>query len=618
METVTEEEPEELLQSPSPGRGAGSEAANTAEDEEEAVSRKSLSSRSRGSKLDESGPPPTAGDSAANAATAEAAEGVNGAAASALNSTPLAAAPQPGNDEDGPRLFRSGKGPAEQAYELFQRELAQWKEEQKEMKANQKQKKRDQRSRAKRLASLDLDSSGSDTDLEDVDDPSRESWTGLTRGLEKLYDRACATYQVTALTQFKFQLTTKHLSITNMSLRHRDVAAMCIPLEHKDDVTHINLSGNLIGTGGLGCLLRVAKEFRSLVNLDLSRNSLGCEAAQLLASSVDNLRSLRSLNVSANSFLERDAECIATLITQLESLRTLNASGNTFGSHGGELIGAALRGNGSLENLSLAHCEIRMRGAEAIGMALKENGSLDYLDVSYNGFSDLGAKALAEGLRVNSALTVLNLTANRVFIDGARAIGGMLAVNETLKELYLDKNSFTCDGAQEILAKLKENENTALKVLDMKNVSVTYKTAAAVLPTVQQPLLIRFESFVREPGSLREQLGIPNGSGSSVPLTQKLQAEAAHVLRVFTQSHRLNLVRLARDAGVRGAGDGLTEAEMRRLLLSLPVGLLDQEVDSLVDSLRGEPGPDGNCTYSLSSLLTLGEPQQQARLETQH
>lgn len=182
----------------------------------------------------------------------------------------------------------------------------------------------------------------------------------------------------------------------------------------------------------------------------------------------------------------------------------------------------------------------------------------------------------------------------------------------------MDKNTFTSEGAQEILAKLKENENTSLRILDMKNVSVTYQTAAAVLPTVQQPMLVRLESFVREPGSLREQLGIPNGTGDSVTLTQKLQAEAAHVLRVFTQSQRINLVRLARQAGVKDGGEGLTGAEMRRLLLSLPIGLLDVEVDSLVDSLRGEQRPDGSFTYSLSSLLTLGEPQVKARLETQH
>ena len=95
------------------------------------------------------------------------------------------------------------------------------------------------------------------------------------------------------------------------------------------------------------------------------------------------------------------------------------------------------------------------------------------LDISFNGFGNEGAAAIGDALKTNSTLTFLYMRSNHIHVAGTLALGKGLEPNDTLQHLDLGCNPFEAAGAMNLFSSLKKASNSALQLLDLKDVRVS-------------------------------------------------------------------------------------------------------------------------------------------------
>ena len=95
------------------------------------------------------------------------------------------------------------------------------------------------------------------------------------------------------------------------------------------------------------------------------------------------------------------------------------------------------------------------------------------MNISFNGFGNEGAAAIGDALRTNSTLTSLFMRSNHIHVAGTISLGRGLEPNDTLQHLDLGCNPFEAAGAMNIFSSLKRASNSALLLIDLKDVRVS-------------------------------------------------------------------------------------------------------------------------------------------------
>uniref|UniRef100_A0A672HJP8 Leucine rich repeat containing 34 n=1 Tax=Salarias fasciatus TaxID=181472 RepID=A0A672HJP8_SALFA len=204
----------------------------------------------------------------------------------------------------------------------------------------------------------------------------------------------------------------------------------------------------------------------------------GDEGAGLLADLLQDSSALLSLDLTFNLLQTGGAKSLAAALQSNSSLLSLTLSGNQIGPGGGVAMAAMLQVNNTLQELQLADCHLDTQGVVALSVALTANrasrysvwqeewaghvahmlavnGSLLELHLGRAGLSDSGAELLAEGLKENHCLRYLDLRCNRVTADGVRLLADLLKYNRSLEILDLSSNRMEDEGAAHLSDSLR-------------------------------------------------------------------------------------------------------------------------------------------------------------------
>ncbi len=269
-----------------------------------------------------------------------------------------------------------------------------------------------------------------------------------------------------------------HLLDLNMAdcLIEADGAAAVGAALRESHMTRLDLSGNLIGSYGVGAFAKCGLEGNvSLQTLVLDRNKIDDAGVVAMTSGLSFHLSLSDLSLSENAISARGAAALAEALSCDEQrIQRLNISHNVIGKKGAFEIAAMLAGNKSLLRLDVSHNTLSGSQMDSVLVLSKEQD---------------GIAALGESLKKNRSLLWLNLSGNSLSVSatvGMKAMAGALAVNTTLCHLLLDStdcidvleyglkknNSITslgCEVAKDIASHLSRNEKnrvafeTALK-----------------------------------------------------------------------------------------------------------------------------------------------------------
>jgi len=233
-----------------------------------------------------------------------------------------------------------------------------------------------------------------------------------------------------------------------------DLRELANALAKNNNITTLDLSGNLIGDEGAEIIAQVPH----VTTLIISENNIRNKGAETLSKNT----TLKTLILTNNEIDSTGAK----LLSESKTLTTLDLTGNQVDDEGA----VALAGNTILFSLILSHNKIGIIGLQA----LANNTTLNSLNLSYNEVSSEGAQIIAKSttlkslnlagnnietigiiaLAHNSSFESLDVSFNKVSDEGASA----LANHPTLRFLNLSYNQVGCEGAQALSRNLTLNE----------------------------------------------------------------------------------------------------------------------------------------------------------------
>ncbi|XP_051763816.1 NACHT, LRR and PYD domains-containing protein 12-like isoform X18 [Ctenopharyngodon idella] len=313
------------------------------------------------------------------------------------------------------------------------------------------------------------------------------------------------------------------LKLFDCNITAEGCAALASALRSNSLLRELDLTGNIIGGGGLTLLSDGLKDphckLEKLWLFDCNITAEGCAA---LASALRSNSHLRELNLSGNIIgdggltllsdglkdphckLEKlwlfdcniTAEGCAALASALRSnshLRELNLSGNIIGDGGLTLLSDGLKDpHCKLEKLRLWGCNITAEGCAVLASALRSNSHLRELDLTDNKIGGGGLTLLSDGLKdPHCKLEKLRLEDCNITAEGCAALASALRSNSHLRELDLTDNIIGGGGLTLLSDGLKD-PHCKLEKLRLEDCNITAEGCAALASA------LRSNSHLRE------------------------------------------------------------------------------------------------------------------------
>ncbi|GFN81800.1 leucine-rich repeat-containing protein 74a-like [Plakobranchus ocellatus] len=327
-----------------------------------------------------------------------------------------------------------------------------------------------------------------------------------------IYERACRMAGTTASSRISRELTNNRVFLDSAGLNTQDIKAVCVALLNHSTISRLDLSGN-----------------------ELSR-----QAVQYLCELIEE-------NVFITSL-------------QNHNLRELRLSYCDIDEEGGFILSKALEDT-NLEVLDLSWNHLRQKGATAFCMALADNDSIRELDLSWNGLGREGCAGLEASLAKNRYLVQLNLECNRI---GSVSLGHLLKgveKNSGLETLILSTNPLSTDDAKLIASVLKSAPKSAIKVVDIFDVTVDDDFVAMQEELEERGISIYYGNILHRPK--KEIKAGPRTLGSFDPIL---------VLFEYMKQQNLRLIDLFRSLDVN-RDNAISREELRNGFMSLNMHL---------------------------------------------
>ncbi|KAI6657868.1 hypothetical protein LOD99_610 [Oopsacas minuta] len=199
---------------------------------------------------------------------------------------------------------------------------------------------------------------------------------------------------------------------------------------------------------------------------------------------------------------------------------------------------------------------------------IKNNTILRSFDLSFNGFGNEGAAAIGDALKSNSTLTFLYLRSNHIHVAGATALGKGLESNDCLQHLDLGCNPFEAAGAMSIFSSLKKAGNSALQVVDLKDVRVS----------------VEMKQQMNEVKASLSQLTVLHGDWAWEAAPTKPKPAPIMKLQAFLNAKGIKIVDLFKKFDVENTGNVETK-EIHKTLKNMNLPLTNREISELVKSM---------------------------------
>ncbi|XP_051763960.1 NACHT, LRR and PYD domains-containing protein 12-like isoform X33 [Ctenopharyngodon idella] len=313
------------------------------------------------------------------------------------------------------------------------------------------------------------------------------------------------------------------LKLFDCNITAEGCAALASALRSNSLLRELDLTGNIIGGGGLTLLSDGLKDPHcKLEKLWLSQCNITDEGCAALASALRSNSHLRELNLSGNIIgdggltllsdglkdphckLEKlrledcniTAEGCAALASALRSnshLRELDLTDNIIGGGGLTLLSDGLKDpHCKLEKLRLEDCNITAEGCAALASALRSNSHLRELDLTDNIIGGGGLTLLSDGLKdPHCKLEKLRLEDCNITAEGCAALASALRSNSHLRELDLTDNIIGGGGLTLLSDGLKD-PHCKLEKLRLSYCNITAEGCAALASA------LRSNSHLRE------------------------------------------------------------------------------------------------------------------------
>ncbi|XP_051763856.1 NACHT, LRR and PYD domains-containing protein 12-like isoform X23 [Ctenopharyngodon idella] len=313
------------------------------------------------------------------------------------------------------------------------------------------------------------------------------------------------------------------LWLSQCNITDEGCAALASALRSNSHLRELNLSGNIIGDGGLTLLSDGLKDPHcKLEKLRLWGCNITAEGCAVLASALRSNSHLRELDLTDNKIggggltllsdglkdphckLEKlrledcniTAEGCAALASALRSnshLRELDLTDNIIGGGGLTLLSDGLKDpHCKLEKLRLEDCNITAEGCAALASALRSNSHLRELDLTDNIIGGGGLTLLSDGLKdPHCKLEKLRLEDCNITAEGCAALASALRSNSHLRELDLTDNIIGGGGLTLLSDGLKD-PHCKLEKLRLEDCNITAEGCAALASA------LRSNSHLRE------------------------------------------------------------------------------------------------------------------------
>jgi Ran GTPase-activating protein (RanGAP) involved in mRNA processing and transport len=174
----------------------------------------------------------------------------------------------------------------------------------------------------------------------------------------------------------------------------------------------LDLSGNVMGSKGMGLLAPILASFQHLVELSLTSSDFG-EAPLLQV--LPQQAFLTKLNLEHNHLEDKGATQVAQLLVAVDNvphLEKLNLSGNEIGPEGARVLANALAANQVLKRLNLFHNRV---GSDIFfAMALATNSTLVELNLAWNCINHITDLVQVLQSHQNTTLVQLDLSGNHL------------------------------------------------------------------------------------------------------------------------------------------------------------------------------------------------------------
>ena len=202
----------------------------------------------------------------------------------------------------------------------------------------------------------------------------------------------------------------------------------------------------------------------NVITLDLSQNHFGDKGAIAIATLLEHKNSkLSHLWLSANKIGCGGITKVAEAIAQNVYLEELHIARNHIHSDGAKAISQALIGNTMLKKLDVSHNAFHYLGTAALAKALEQNKGLTHLNIGFNRIGDIGVRTLANGLRKNKVLHTLNIRSNGIGETGAHMLAQELRRNRHLSTIEMSHNNASPEAMYEVSKLVHRNEDRKKK-----------------------------------------------------------------------------------------------------------------------------------------------------------
>jgi hypothetical protein len=177
------------------------------------------------------------------------------------------------------------------------------------------------------------------------------------------------------------------------------IAALGAHIATNNALTFLDMRSSFPETNGCAEILAqgLAKS-RSLTHLDISGNNIGDGGLASIASAISSDIPLHTLNLGWNLLTEKSSGALTELLKKLPLLKTLTAQANRLGDVGIAAIGAALIGS-KIQNLSVNYNYITSAASSSLEMLVAGLPDLRTLNININKIEMHGVAAIVVGLR---------------------------------------------------------------------------------------------------------------------------------------------------------------------------------------------------------------------------
>lgn len=207
-----------------------------------------------------------------------------------------------------------------------------------------------------------------------------------------------------------------HLNISGTLLGNEGLLHLTEGLKNNKNLLSLNIGNNLL-TGSIEKFLETLAGSR-LLELGLNGNKLGNQGAEelanLIAGKYGDPPMLIKLDLSRISASSKGVSVLFDHLAKNRPLSSLNLEGNSLSSGISDNILTCLSMNHDLKSLNLGSCELSKRNLCGLGNGLAENMGLVTIVLSNNSITDEGAALISSGLADNSSLKNLLLNNNRI------------------------------------------------------------------------------------------------------------------------------------------------------------------------------------------------------------